>query len=498
MLFFSNYKPALQFCKPTKVFTMRVCNQVVLVFVCISCWGKSCFAQNYIQAPAAIQISSQVSDGKYTLRGIVAIAKENGIKVLVIADRDLMRWEYGIWPLRNIIKKTVEEKSIFKYGIKRYLAEIESLQKDNPDIVLIPGVESAPFYYWEGNIFDNNLKIINWHKHILTIGLETFEDYRNLPIIGNKRGLALPFKLTNIFLFWPFLILIAGILFLRNPGGGQGFGIFSVIIGLLFLANNYPFCDLKFDQYRGDLGINPYQNYFDYVKKHAGLTFWAHPEARNYQRIGKICAETSEHTYDLLRTDNYSGFAIFYEGYKDVGIPGGIWDEILKQYCRGIRKTPIWAIGALSFDSSGDLDSYMKDLRTICLITELNKTNLLKALREGGMYVINGNDSSKFILDKFVVKDKAIGIEKTLGQELETQNIPQIVIEGHFIDGQDKPIEIKLIKNGSVIKTFNVTSPFSVDYLDEDSRKGRKVYYRLEIRSGNIFLVTNPIFVKRE
>lgn len=467
----------------------------ILIVLCV--FPKISLSQDYIQAPAAIHMSSTRSDGKLTIPEIISIARKNNIKAVILTDRDLMRWEYGLWPLRNIIKKTVEEKSIFKYGINRYLTEIESLQKDNPDLLLIPGLESAPFYYWEGNIFDNTLKIINWHKHILTIGLDTFEDYRSLPIIGNKRGLIQPFKFKNIFSFWPLLILISGILFLRNPRGRQGFAIFFVIFGLLFLANNYPFCDLKIDQYHGDLGIKPYQDYFDYVKKHGGLTFWAHPEARNYQRIGMISAQTPEHTSGLLQTDNYSGFAIFYEGYKDVGIPGGIWDEILQQYCRGIRRTPIWAIGGLSFDSSGDLDSYMKDLRTVFLISDLKKQELIKALREGKMYVINGKDSSNFILDKFIISDEASDSEKTLGQELETQNPPKITIRGHFINGQGQSLEIKLIKNGRIIRTFEVGSPFDVYYIDEDNPKESKVYYRLEISSGNIFLVTNPIFVKQ-
>jgi len=475
---------------------MRVRLFLLLILFFLFC--RASFAQQLIQAPAAIQISSTVSDGKHSIPEIISIARKNNIKAVILTERDLMRWEYGLWPLRNIIKKTVEEKSIFKYGIKRYLNEIERLQKDNPDLLLIPGLESAPFYYWQGNIFAHNLKIINWHKHILTIGLEVSEDYRNLPIIGNKKGLTHPFKLKNIFSFWPFLILISGILFLRNPRPRRGFGIFFVITGLLFLANNYPFCDLKFSQYQGDLGIKPYQNYIDYVREHGGLTFWAHPEARNYQRIGMVSAETSEHTSDLMQADNYSGFAIFYEGYKDVGIPGGIWDEILKQYCKAIRKSPVWAIGGLSFDSSGDLDTYMRDLRTVFLVSVLRKKELIKALREGKMYVINGKDSSNFILDKFIIRDTGTGLEKTLGEELETQKFPQIEIKGRFLNGQGQPLEIKLIKNGGVIKTFNVASPFSVNYLDEDGQKDRKIYYRLEIRSGNIFLVTNPIFVKQK
>jgi len=94
-------------------------------------------------------------------------------------------------------------------------------------------------------------------------------------------------------------------------------GILILLAGLVFLFNNFPFRCSKFSQYEGSLGIKPYQHFIDYVRDRGGLTFWAHPEARNYQRIGIISTETSEHTSDLLQADNYSGFAIFYEGYKD-------------------------------------------------------------------------------------------------------------------------------------------------------------------------------------
>ena len=159
-------------------------------------------AEELIQAPAIIHMRSTISDGKYSIPEIIRIAKQNNIKIVVITDRDLMRWEYGLWPLRNIIKMVINDNSVFKYGIGRYLNELENMQKENPDLLLIPGVESAPFYYWHGSVFNNSLKLSDWHKSILVIGLEKITDYTNLPIIGNKRGLALPFKWHISFSFF--------------------------------------------------------------------------------------------------------------------------------------------------------------------------------------------------------------------------------------------------------------------------------------------------------
>lgn len=469
-------------------------------------------AEDLIQVPAAIQISSTVSDGKLSIPEIIEAARKNNIKVVILTDRDFMRWEYGLRPLRRIIKKTVEAGSIATYGIKRYLKEIEELQKKNPDLVIIPGAESAPFYYWSGSPFKNSLKMHNWHKHILVIGLEKAGDYRNLPSVSNPSALALPFSFKDIYHLWPIFILAIGILCLRkrqfdyrNFQGKQlgpysrvwrTCGVILIFFGLLFLYNNFPFCSFKYDQYHGNQGIRPYQNFIDYVRQKGGLTFWAHPEAEYIQDRGRVKIETREHTSNLLEASDYTGFAIFYEGYEKVGRPGGIWDELLKQYCHGQRKVPIWVIGGLSFDTTGDLNEYIQDLRTVCLIPKLNKAEVLNALGNGKVYVIRGGRSSQFVLDKFIIKDALSGIEKGMGEEIALKQKPQLEIKGYFLEAGQQPCKIKLIKNGIIVKTFDTASPFDITYEDGDGVKERKIYYRIEVESKDLLLVSNPIFVK--
>lgn len=462
------------------------------------------------QEPAAIQVSSNISDGKLSLSDIVKIAKENNIKIVILTDRDYMKWEYGLWPWPNLIKKTVEVSSVFKYGIDRYFKLINQAQKINPGMVLIAGAECAPFYYWTGNPFTRNLKMYNWHKHILVIGLDKTSDYQNLPSLANKNALALSFTFKNIYRLWPVLILFIGILcfnkrkFLYKDYRGRSLGPYSlgwrilaagfIVLGILSLLNNFPFRQLKYDQYHGDEKIAPYQDLINYVNQKGGLTFWAHPEVENMEKLGSIVTETREHTDNLLRNKNYSGFAVFYEGYEKVGRPGGIWDEVLRQYCEGRREKPVWAIGGLAFDQSNALDAAIKDLRTVFIIPELNKTEVLNALKQGRMYVIRGKNSSQFILDKFSIKDIASGKEKIMGQEITVEGKAQLQISGHFLNEENAPLEIKLIKNGEIIKTFEVSAPFGIRYEEESAEKGKKVYYRLEIGGGGITLVTNPIF----
>lgn len=384
-------------------------------------------AGELFQAPAVIQIASTVSDGKYSLEEIVRTARENGIKIVILGERDFMRWEYGLWPFRGLIKKTVESNSLSVYGIERYFKEIEKLRLKNPDMLIIPGVESAPFYYWEGSPFRKNLKIKNWHKHMLIVGLERKEDYELIPSLSNPRGLKGSFK---------------------------------------------------YDQYHGDLGPKPYQNLIDYVNQRNGLIYWAHPEAENISSRGDIGIETKGYSADLAGTYDYTGFTVFYDGYEKTGRPGGIWDKLLKEYCVGIRKQVVWAIGGLGFDQGGELSAALKDLRVVLLLSEWSREAVLTALREGRNYVVLGE------------------VDLRLGNfSLENKGAPLIRIKGYAASDKELHLQVKLIRQGAVIKTFEAGAIFDIVYEDSSYVKGEKTYYRLEITCPGGMLIANPIFV---
>ncbi|MCM8800407.1 MAG: hypothetical protein NC912_00105 [Candidatus Omnitrophica bacterium] len=470
------------------------------------------YAEGVMQVPTAIQISSTVSDGRYSIAEIVDIAKKMGIKVIVLGDSFLSYWEYGILPLRRLIRKTLQANSILKYGIERYLDEVQRVQRQNPEIIILPGAETAPFYYWKGSPFKNDFTLCDWHKHILVIGLEAPKDYKELPVIGNTSALFLPFSFKDLFNLWPFLALILGIFLIKKrcfnyrdslgrklgpyAKNYQISGIIFIILGLVFLINNYPFLRTRFDPYHGEQGSLPYQHLIDYVNQKGGLTFWAHPEEKNIKRFIEASIQTPEHSELLLKTQDYTGFGIFYAGYEKVGQAGGIWDTVLKQYCQAKRKNPVWAIGALGFDSVGDLNDYLKDLRNILLLPVLNKKEVLEALKRGRVYVIRGKNSEKFILDDFSIEDNLSGIKKIMGEVLEVSDKFKIKIKGHLLTGESNLFKVRLIRDGLIIKDFLVNSPFEITYIDTLNNSERMSYYRIEIESEGLHLVANPIFVR--
>jgi hypothetical protein len=265
------------------------------------------------------------------------------------------------------------------------------------------------------------------------------------------------------------------------------------------LYNAYPFRGLLFTQYENK-GIMPYQNFIDYVAKKGAMSFWAHPEAANMDTFGSIKIETREHASDLLQTQDYTGFAVFYEGYNKVGLPGGIWDETLTQYCRGLRQKPVWAIAGLAFDAGGDLPDRIKKIKTVLLVSKLNKDEVLNSMARGRMYAVEGDASPHFVLETFVVKNGPSDIAKTMGEEIEidTAQCPRIEISGGFLDGQHTTVNIQLIKNGKLLNMFEVISPFHVVFEDTDRAPLGRSYYRVDAQGKGIHLITNPIFVKRK
>jgi hypothetical protein len=394
-------------------------------------------AAGFFQMHLAMQVSSTVSDGRYSVRQIVDIARKCGVRIVVLGERDLMKWEYGLWPLRGLVKTTVEDQSLFRYGVQRYLKEIAQLQAENPDMVIIPGVESAPYYYWSGSPFNGTLAINDWHRHLMAFGFKGADDFEHLPVVGNPRSNA-------------------------------------------------------YDQYRGDLGPLPYQQYADYAVERGAVTFWTHPEAQNIDRTKWCSIVTRDYCSLLSRVDSYTGFFVFYEGYKQIGLPGGLWDEILQDYCAGRRKKPVWVAAGLASDKEDDFGNNLKELRTVALLDAMTRDAVIKALAAGRMYASFGARAPEFALDEFSLKDD--NSTAAMGEELHRVSAPTVTIRGSFPPGPAVAFQIVLIRDGKMVNIAEETgSSFSVAYRDE-AAPACKGYYRVEINAPGVQVITNPIF----
>lgn len=465
---------------------------------------------DYIQLKGAVHLDTVISGGEMAAQEILKLANGKGLGVAIITDHDLMKWEYGLFPLRRLIKKKVQRGSILQFGAQRYIDEVEMAASRFPGMVVLHGAEAIPFYYWQGDVRDRNLTLRNGGVHLLVLGLNSALDYEGLPSIGN--GYPRRYGLSMMARSWPVGLLVLGFLLIRVKRtrsvkfGGlryrqsyrpyKLFGIPLFALGAIFSFNNFPFAPPRFDQYHGDQGAAPYQITIDYVNGKGGMVFWAHPEAKMSRDLNGVKTLTDPYHEMLLKSKNYTGFAVFAEGMKYILPPGGIWDRVLLEYTKGLRERPAWAIGEVDLKLKGaPIDSTL----TVFLLKEKSRRAALEALRTGKLYAIDGPDTSSLALKRFAISDESGARKAYMGDWIEVRGAPQIEIEVQASSAKpdQNAFVIDLIRNGEVIKSFKEKDFASItfgDLLDAGFSKG---FYRLDIKGRKARIASNPIFVRQ-
>ncbi|OGF45869.1 MAG: hypothetical protein A2231_07080 [Candidatus Firestonebacteria bacterium RIFOXYA2_FULL_40_8] len=417
-------------------------------------------------------------DCTYSVEEIVARAKAKGLDAAIITDHDLIEVKYGVFPLRRILRAGLELNSVFDAGVDKYFSEIESVQEKYPEMLVLPGVETSPFYFWETK--SKALVLNDWHKHLLIFGLSA-ADMKKLPTTGNKNS----WKYRPLLL-WPLLLVLLGFLFFKRIYLVK-FGVVLIIIGGIFLVNNFPFTAPDFDQYSGYQGSRPYQNVIDYTAKRGGFTVWAHPEANSnidfpvvtsvqgrFFNLG-LNLSTPPYPEAITGTENYNGINLLEEGYKTIGRCGGLWDKVLAEYSTGERKVPAFAFGETDYRKEGE-GIALDGIQNVVNAKKGDKKEFLKALKDGEFYVLK-----KGILPAIPV----------LEEFSEAGNI-----KISMNDGSKKKLTVTLIKDGFVQQIADGITPFSMEFKVLVPEQG-KSYYRLEavLKDGGM-IISNPVFIE--
>jgi hypothetical protein len=468
---------------------------IALLASCL--WTASADCDEYEQVPGLIDIRTRFSDGAHDLGYIAELARKRGFGVLVINDHDRMAMEYGIPPFRNIIKKRVERNSINKQGAEEYLSSIKESDKAYPDVVIIAGSETAPFYYWSGSFLNKTLTAHNHEKRILTIGLEKAEDYRGLPILHNgiSTGFAATFIPAVLVLCVP---LFLGLILLRGKGLYRAAGMAIAAVSILLIINAGPFRSSPFDQYHGDQGIAPYQLVIEYVKERGGLTFWNYPETHSgVRRLGPIRLNTVPYPEALREARRYTGFAALYGDRITATEPGNIWDEVLLEYCREKRETPVWGIATADFHREGESGEALGNFPTVFYLKRRTKREILRALESGKMYACRGKYPLIPKLDEFSVISSNGEVKGISGDEITVAGYPMIRISLSSDMPTENGVQVRLIRSGEVIARFEGKLPLEITYEDRAIKKAGKQYYRMDLH-GYGTIVSNPIFVIRK
>lgn len=464
---------------------------VILVFLGFSLAR----AEDYTQVAGLIDLRTTFSDGELDPDTLVGLAKERGFRVVVLNDHDRMVMEYGLPPLRNIIRKRVERNSINKQGPEHYLNTVRRAQRSYPGMVVIPGSESAPFYYWTGSYFQNNLTAHNHERRILTVGLDQPEDYEDLPVLHN--GFSVRYIENSLPAIVVFVVpFVLGIFLIRHKGSSRIWGIFISGFSLICIINADPFRSSPFDQYHGDQGIAPYQLLIDYVDSKGGLTFWNYPETRSgVKKMGPISVHTPPHPQVLLQSEGYTGFAALYGDRITITEPGNIWDNILLEYARGERDQPAWGISTADFHKEGGAGEILGNFSTVFLVKKSTRREILSAMKQGRMYACRSKYPQRIIMKEFSISSPNRKVKAVSGGHMKLDHAPVIHISLSLKRPDDRPIKVRLIRSGKLIQTFYGPLPMDIEYRDEYYARGEKIYYRIDARGNCGTLVSNPIFV---
>ncbi|MFC1821264.1 hypothetical protein ACFL9T_01040 [Thermodesulfobacteriota bacterium] len=476
----------------TKKFQVLI-TAVILFFLFGGASGAdSTSGEPYQAAAGLIDLRSTFSDGKHAIEELVKMAAAGGFRVLFINDHDRIAISYGIPPFRHLLRYKREYPSIMTHGPEKFLAEINRVSEKYPHMILIPGCITSSYYYMTRSWFKFDLTAHEYDRKILALNLEEPDDYRLMPNLHNSLSLKYTKKLLPGLVVYIVPLLI-GLYLLRWKGSTRIAAFALILFSILAIMDYNPMRSSLYSQYAGNQGIQPFQDMIHYINKKGGYAFWNYPEQKSGTRdLGPINLDTPPYPQVLYESRDYCGFAAIYGENTTITDPGREWDQVLREFCEGKRKSPSWGIGTADFHEEGRLGLKLGQFPTVFLVKDLSKEGILEAMKKGRMYAALGDGHSWPSLDYFNVLDGE-GERAHMGDTLTTARFPTIKFRVSYPQGESKPRTIWLIRDGKLLKTFKSETPMEVEFHDGEATAGKKTYYRL--MDSRKRLISNPIFV---
>jgi hypothetical protein len=461
----------------------------------------------------ALHVHSQFSTGTLSIEELATEAERLGIQAIVLSDNFVLRYEYGIFPLRGVIRRRVSLPSVLDHGVDRYLAEIATVQKKHPGVLLVPGVEVTPHYYWTGSLSGKDLTMHNSQRNLLVIGLDRAEDYRTLPLPGlpasRRMGWEVMLNLSPVLLLFP-----AVALWRRGKaetavleGMSHRYRTSALIlsgVAVVLLLNARPFGEPEFSFYEPRFDYQPYQRVIDAVAARGGLTIWSMPEARDFNRyevgpLGTITVMTDPYPQALILTSGYTAFGGLYEDTRSAVRPGGIWDQVINLYLAGERTLPPFLTGESAFHGPGEDKKYLDRVVTVVQVRERTAAGLLEGLRAGRLYAVERYKKEFGLrLDRFQVECHGGQRTAESGQTLVPEGAHEVAVRVAVSTTDDKahPVSLAIIRSGLVVAEVTGETPLSYDFTDVEVPPGQWHAYRLHVHDRQAGeLLSNPIFV---
>jgi hypothetical protein len=459
---------------------------------------------------AELHAHTDISTGDFSLDALADLAGKRGIDVLLLSENYLVRIEYGLPPFRALTRVVHEERSVLSHGADRYLARVAATRRRFPRLVIVPGVEVIPHYYWTGSPVNFDLTLHDTQKNVLVFGISDPEKLNALPAIGSG---GTRFSLASLVDVLPVVLLVPGVRFIivkrqQRIRVGRAWvivrrrrwiiGTVCCLIGALAVVRAFPFSAERY-AYWQPLGVAPHQALIDQVREWGGVTVWSFPEARDAgQRfVGpvRVSWRTEPYADDLLRTFRYTAFGALYEDTTRFEQPGRGWDRMLGEYVAGERSQPAWAVAESGFHGYR-AGKQVGAVQTVFLASERSEAGVLDAFKRGRMYGLLRLDGPQLALGDFSVTDGSAvaGLGETLSVPAGTPIMVQIGLDVQ--GGTTQRVRVNLVKNGTIVQGWASEAPGALTY--RDTFDGTPSFYRVDVMAVGApsRLLGNPVFVK--
>jgi hypothetical protein len=465
--------------------------------------------------PAVLHVHSTWSSGDQDLDALIARAQAVGVEAIFLTENHLQRFEYGLPPLRRLLRYRVEYPSLLSRGPEAFLQAVRVANDRQSAVLLVPGTEVIPYYYWTGSLLRGTLTMHDAQKNILAFGLYRPEDYRDLPAVGNPG--AARWGVGSLTLLSPALLGIPGAWLLRlrrrrvvrlrhfrvaAERRFTGYGIACLGLGALLLANNFPFRVAPISAYDPTGGLRPHQAVIDFVNARGGAAAWSLPEARDFQVVSvagmRATIETAPYPDALQETDGFTAFGGIYEDTAAFTLPGGGWDLLLLKYLAGRRSRPAWALGEAAYHREGQAGKRFGTVQTVFLAARKEPSTLLAALRAGRFYALQRRPEGGLLLDRFqVLLPGQPPAEAGARLRLRAGDRPEVQVAIRASGGGRLPIQVSLVRSGTVVQALKGETPLDLRWRDASLPAGGALFYRLEARGpAGHQILSNPIFVE--
>jgi len=459
-----------------------------------------------------LHVHTDLTTGDLSLDELTRVAEAGGIEAIFLAENYLLRVEYGLPPFRALTRVSREEPSVLgNGGAARFLERVAAARRLRPSLLIVPGVEVMPHYFWTGSPLTFSLTLHNVQKNLLVFGIRDPAALAALSATGNRHPPSYGWQsLADVA---PAALVVPGFVLLRRKRRQHhrlgrtvvvvwrrrwGVGLTLVVVGVVAVVRGWPFTVDHYPPWR-NAGLEPYQTLIDQVERLGGVSMWSFPEAADAgeRKVGPVRVTWLTEPYgdDLLRTFRYTAFGAVYDQPTRFTDPGLGWDRLLGQYVRGERTRPAWAVAESGFHGF-TRGKRMGSVQTIFLVEERSEAAVLDGFKRGRLYSVRRTPEAALTLTDFSVAGPMATAASGETLRVADGTRLQVRIGVDSSDGAGHPLRVSLVRNGVVVEMWAGQAPFAA--VHEETFDGTPMYFRVETRGrAPHHLLTNPVFVRR-